>query len=105
LPLVLSGGFRYAFNSKWTGVLDVLKPANQNVSGRIGLEHQVAENFFVRAGYRSNASDWKSDGDYSIFSGLSGGLGFNWQNMGIDYSINSFGDLGAVNQVSLRYRF
>eukprot|EP00825_Cyclidium_porcatum_P028455 TRINITY_DN30709_c0_g1_i1.p1 TRINITY_DN30709_c0_g1~~TRINITY_DN30709_c0_g1_i1.p1 ORF type:complete len:462 (-),score=36.85 TRINITY_DN30709_c0_g1_i1:10-1395(-) len=71
----------------------------------LGAEYQYNDQFTGRIGYKTNASDWKNGGSLEILSGISAGVGFNWHYLGLDYAYISYGDLGSVNQISLRYRF
>jgi len=105
LPQVLTIGFNYHPQDKLYVLLDINKPIDLDFSGRIGIEYRAYEKLFLRAGYKTNASDWKNGGDYDLFSGISLGLGFLLRSYKIDYSINSYGDLGFVNQLSLGYSF
>ena len=59
----------------------------------------------LRGGYKSNAKDWRAGGDNETFAGISFGFGIFWQKYTVDYAIISYGDLGYVNQVSLKYSF
>lgn len=104
LPLEYVAGFSYQFNQKLIANADIYRPNTADFSGRLGFEGKVHKNLAIRFGYKTNADDWKTDGDYGKFGGLSSGLGINWRNLVIDYSISSFGDLGFVNQISLSYK-
>ncbi len=105
LPRVITVGFNYHPNSKLHVLLDLNKPLDLDFSGRMGLEYMVHQKLALRAGYRSEASDWRNGGDLEFLAGMSFGLGFNFRSYQIDYSVNSFGDLGFVNQITLGYSF
>lgn len=104
LPLVYVAGFSYSFTQNILANADIYRPNSADFSGRFGFEAKVHHNLALRLGYKTNASDWRTDGDLGKFGGLSSGLGINWRNLVVDYSIASFGDLGFVNQISLRYK-
>jgi len=95
----------YHPNSKLHVLQDLNKPLDLDFSGRMGLEYMVHQKLALRAGYRSEASDWRNGGDLEFLAGMSFGLGFNFRSYQIDYSVNSFGDLGFVNQITLGYSF
>lgn len=105
LPQVMTAGFNYHPNRKLYLLLDIVKPLDLDFSGRFGVEYQIHDNLALRAGYRSEAADWKSGGDLEFFSGMSLGLGFNFRSYKLDYAVNSYGDLGFVNQLTLGYSF
>ncbi len=107
LPTTINAGFSYHPSEKFYANLDFYKPLDFDFSGRLGLEYSIHEMLDLRAGYKTNAGDWKTGGDNETFSGLSFGAGFNIikYNLKIDYAIVSFGDLGYVNQVTVNYLF
>jgi len=105
LPMFLSAGISYNPDRKFLAVLDINKPLEHDFYGTFGIEYQLYDLLDLRAGYKSNASNWRTGGEYEIFSGISLGLGINWNRMGFDYSLSSYGDLGLVNQLSLKYNF
>lgn len=105
LPTQLSVGFNYNFHDKLNANLDISKPFDQDFSGRLGAEYLVHPMLALRGGFNSRADDWRMGGDYDFLSGLSGGFGCFLRQYEINYSISSYGDLGLVNQVSLKYTF
>lgn len=107
LPTTLTVGFNYHPKDKFYVTADIYKPFDNDIFGRFGLEYQVHPILALRAGYKTNASDWATGGDYELFSGISFGTGFDLSkyNLKIDYAIVSYGDLGFVNQISVKYLF
>jgi len=105
LPTTFDIGFRFHPHRKLFFVLDLLKPLDSDFAGNIGVEYRIHKMFALRTGYKSNAADWRVGGNYDVFSGMSFGVGFNWKKYNIDYAVVSYGDLGLVNQISLKYKF
>ncbi|MBW6515498.1 MAG: PorV/PorQ family protein [Candidatus Cloacimonetes bacterium] len=105
MPTQLTVGFNYNPNEKLNANLDIVKPFEQDFFGRLGAEYQVHPMLTLRAGFNSRADDWRMGGDFDFLSGLSAGFGCYLRQYEINYSISSFGDLGLVNQVSLKYTF
>jgi long-subunit fatty acid transport protein len=107
LPTTATVGFNLHPNDKLYLTVDIYRPLNYDYSGRVGVEYQIHPLLAVRAGYKSNASDWKGGGDNDAFSGMSFGLGFDLSKYKIklDYAVVSYGDLGYVNQFTLNYLF
>jgi len=107
MPTTLTAGFNYHPKDKLYATVDIYKPLDNEIFGRIGLEYQVHPILALRAGYKTNASDWATGGDKDFLSGISFGTGFdlNKYNLIMDYAIVSYGDLGFVNQISVKYLF
>lgn len=107
MPTTLTVGFNYHPKEKLYATVDVYKPLDNDIFGRIGLEYQVHPMLALRAGYKTNASDWATGGDNDFLSGMSFGTGFDLDkyNLKLDYAIVSYGDLGFVNQISVKYLF
>ena len=107
MPTTLTVGFNYHPKEKLYAIVDIYKPLDNDIFGRFGLEYQVHPILTLRAGYKTNASDWATGGDNEIFSGISFGTGFDLSKYGLkmDYAIVSYGDLGFVNQISVKYLF
>lgn len=105
LPTVANAGIKYSFKPNLLGMFELIKPSGQDISVAIGSEYQFNELLAGRLGYKSNGKDWKTGGNMDFISGISAGLGFKWRELGIDYAFVSYGDLGTVNQISLRYLF
>ncbi len=107
LPTTLTVGFNYHPKDKLYITADIYKPFDNDIFGRFGLEYQVHPILALRAGYKTNASDWATGGDNDFLSGISFGTGFDLSkyNLKMDYAIVSYGDLGLVNQISIKYLF
>lgn len=107
MPTTLTVGFNYHPQEKFYATVDIYKPLDNDIFGRFGFEYQVHPIFTLRAGYKTNASDWATGGDNDFLSGISFGTGFdlNVYNLKMDYAIVSYGDLGFVNQISVKYLF
>jgi hypothetical protein len=105
LPTQFTIGFNYQLPDRFNANLDIVKPFDHDFSGRIGFEYRVHPMFSLRAGFDSRADDWRMGGDYDILSGLSTGFGCYLKQYELNYGISSYGDLGLVNQISLKYNF
>lgn len=105
LPTQLSVGFNYSLHESITANIDIIKPFDQEFSGRVGLEYRAHPMLALRTGFNSRADDWRMGGDYDFLSGLSAGFGCFFRQYELNYAISSYGDLGMVNQVSLKYFF
>ncbi|MEA2104345.1 MAG: PorV/PorQ family protein [Candidatus Cloacimonadota bacterium] len=104
LPLLLAGGIRYDIPDGHLA-LDINKPADNDVYGNLGVEKKVRDNLTLRAGYRTNASDFNVGSSIDFLSGISAGFGFKWKNYMFNYAINSWGELGFINQLSVGRNF
>jgi len=104
LPLTFAFGFSYAASSKSQLSIDINKATGQAFIGKFGVEYLPLSSVALRGGFRTDAADWKPSGGWGL-SGLSLGAGWSWQDYVIDYAIASYGDLGFVNQLTLKYKF
>ena len=66
-----------------------------------GLEGDVDEHFFLRAGYQLSLPDNQFEG----LTGLTAGAGLKIGSFALDYAYVPFGDFGASHRVSLGYVF
>ncbi len=105
LPFTFAAGGSYAFNAKHESFLELNKSNAENFNVRVGHEYLLTPDFALRAGFRSNAGDWKSGGNLSWTSGFSLGAGWNYKSYKIDYAASSYGDLGLINQLTVSYSF
>lgn len=107
MPITATLGFNLHPNDKLYATLDIYKPLNYDYLGRLGAEYKIYEMLFLRAGYKTNASDWKTGGNQEALAGMSFGFGVNLQQykLKMDYAISSYGDLGYVNQITMGYLF
>ncbi len=105
LPLTFAAGLTYQFKPELLGVVEVGKASGENAVAKLGVEYALNPSLDLRAGIRSNASDGYNGGTFAFLSGFSLGAGWKWRNYVVDYGVSSYGDLGLVNQLSLKYEF
>lgn len=79
--------------NKLIAAVDMVHPNDNVEQYNIGLEYAYDNMVFVRAGYKLSAYE----------GGLSGGFGFKWNNIMIDYALASLGNLGLTNRLSLGF--
>lgn len=103
MPSGVTVGFNYSPNDKLNINIDADKPFENKFTIKIGAEYHLHTLFTLRTGYNTRSKDWQMGGDYDFLSGFAFGFGSNWRNYYLDYAINSYGDLGFINQISLRY--
>lgn len=105
LPLTFAAGITYRLNSQLWGTAEVSKASAENAIVKLGMEYELNPALQLRGGLRSNAAEGYNGGTFSFLSGFSLGAGWKWRNYVIDYGVSSYGDLGLVNQLSLKYEF
>ena len=103
LPSTYSAGMGFDLNPKTLLNLDISKATGENFVGKLGLDYKLNPALSLRTGFRSNAGDYYNGGALAWTAGLSLGAGWVWRNYTVDYSFASYGDLGLVNQLSIRY--
>ncbi|MCK4531000.1 MAG: PorV/PorQ family protein [Candidatus Marinimicrobia bacterium] len=79
--------------SKLIAAVDMVHPNDNVEQYNIGVEYAYDNMVFVRAGYQLSAYE----------GGLSGGIGFKWNMINIDYAISALGNLGLTNRLSLGF--
>lgn len=99
LPLSLRGGAAYAFPA-WglshTLALDLVKTRSDKPRVGFGMETVTAQNFAFRAGFTTR---------HDAAIGVTGGIGWLWRNLSMDYAVVPFGDLGIAHRASLTVRW
>ena len=75
--------------------MDIVKPLEDDLYGSFGTELTITDMFYVRAG-----SHFSHD-----TAGLGFGLGLEYRNLKIDYSLSQYGDLGATGQFGIGLSF
>ncbi|MCF7910920.1 MAG: PorV/PorQ family protein [Candidatus Cloacimonetes bacterium] len=104
LPALVDLGFGFQIIPALLLAADFYKPFQNDYYLRYGLEVIPQENLRIRAGYKSEATDWKTGGSGETLAGLTGGFGIIWDRYEINYAFMSSGDLGFVNQVGICYK-
>ncbi|MDD3464529.1 MAG: PorV/PorQ family protein [Candidatus Cloacimonetes bacterium] len=105
LPFTFAAGMTYDFNPRLMASLDIVKATGEDIVAKAGVEYGLTPAFDLRGGFRTNAGDGYNGGTFAFLSGLSLGVGWNWNNYRVDYGVSSYGDLGWINQISLSYEF
>lgn len=74
---------------------DILKPADGDMYAALGSELSITDMFFIRLGSRIN----HDSASYGF------GLGLDYRNFKIDYSLSDYGDLGQTGQFGISLKF
>lgn len=90
-------------------------PNDAGASLRLGAEYRAAENFRLRAGYKTSSSEDRDailgkelGGDSSGVSSLFGffaGIGLYLGDFTMDYALAPYGELGSAHRVTLAMKF
>jgi hypothetical protein len=103
LPLTLKFGgatdFIISDNITMLLAIDVIRLINSNssdIDSALGIELNITDMFAFRTGYNS-IND--------AGTGLSFGLGVNWNNLRVDYGFTDYGKLSSSNKISVNYNF
>lgn len=101
MPVEIGGGIGYSPNPSLSLALDVLKPLDNRIVVRAGIEGWIGDMVVLRAGYNTLGSDMKTGGGADIVAGLSTGLGIRYQNYQLDYCFIPMIELGMAHRLSL----
>lgn len=99
LPLTLRGGVAYAFTASGTQntlAFDLSKQRSDKVRAGLGAETLLGRVMALRFGFTTR---------HDAGIGITGGVGWLWQTLGIDYAFVPFGDLGITHRLSLTFRW
>lgn len=102
LPVTLRAGASLALFKSLLLASD-LTYTEKDINLHAGAEYTRAFGAFLvaaRAGYKGDTVK-----ELGVLSGLTAGLGVNWSDCQIDYSWNSFTDLGITHRISLGIKF
>lgn len=94
LPLTWRTGLSYNFKKMVLLSFDIVKPRDNNIAEKIGIEYNVNHIAFLRAGYNS---------DDDISNGYSYGVGFKLKNVTVDYAFVPQDFFGDSHRFSLTY--
>ncbi|MCK9556573.1 MAG: PorV/PorQ family protein [Candidatus Cloacimonetes bacterium] len=105
LPLSYGAGISIKLMPKLDTALDLGKVSGDKFGVKVGIDFALNSALSLRGGFKSNAADYNMGGLAGITGGGSLGLGWKIRNFNLDYAVESYGDLGITNQLSLRYNF
>jgi hypothetical protein len=76
---------------------DLVKFSDRDIDGGVGVEWRPIDFVRLRGGYRTQGRD--------VGKGLTGGIGFNFAGLELDYAYVPFGVLGESHRISASYLF
>ena len=85
--------------------LNLYKYNDENWHGALGGEFTLTPHVFLRLGYDEFGRNLKVDSSGDRFAGAAIGLGMVWNNLQIDYSFTSHGELGSLNRFTISGQF
>jgi hypothetical protein len=105
LPTGYFAGLSLRMSPKLISALDIGKAGGESIKLRLGAEYNLHPSLSIRAGVRSDAGDYHMGGSMGYTGGGSVGLGWKTGAFDLDYALSSYGDLGLINQLTLKYNF
>jgi hypothetical protein len=102
LPIIIRGGFAgYLKGMPVLFAADLIYPTDNELCFAIGAEYLNLKPLFIRAGWSSFGSNYKTDSNNDKLAGFSAGFGLNYNRMQISYAISPQADLGTTHRVTL----
>jgi hypothetical protein len=101
MPVELGGGLSYAPTQSLNLNIDVLKPLDNRLVVRGGVEGWIGDMVALRAGYSTLGSDLTTGGGIDILAGVTTGLGIRYENYQLDYAFIPMVELGMAHRLSL----
>ena len=102
LPTRIKSGF--FFNPKGlplTLVSDLVIPFDNDIFFAIGGEYYELEPFFIRLGWNSFGSNYRTSDSEDSWAGIALGVGFNYRKMQISYAFTPEAELGESHRITL----
>lgn len=101
LPMAVRIGVGVNVMKNWVAGVDVASPKGEDTFLGAGTEYKVPVGekmaLALRAGYNSQ--------DHGGDDGISGGVGFRFEGLDVDYALVTQGEFDASHRVSVGYRF
>jgi hypothetical protein len=102
LPLNFRGGF----SSRLRGLPllvagDVILPTDNDIYFSLGAEYLNLKPLYLRIGWTSFGSNYKTGTSKDDLSGFSGGFGIEYKRMQISYAISPQAELGTTHRITL----
>lgn len=101
MPMEFSLGLAYLPSPSLSLMADVLRPLDNRLVFRAGVEGWIGELLVLRGGYSTLGSDLQSGGGADIIAGLSTGLGIRFKQYQLDYCFIPMVELGMAHRLSL----
>lgn len=106
LPLAVRGGF----SSRLRGLpllvaADLVYPTDNDLYVALGAELLNLKPMYIRLGWTSLGSNYKTDSDKDDFAGFAAGFGFDYRRMQLSYTITPQAELGTSHRVTLTGAF
>ena len=102
LPLTIRGGF----SSHLRGLpllfaADLIYPTDNDLYFAFGTELLSIKPLYIRLGWSSLGSNYKTDSDKDDLAGFAAGFGFDYNRMQLSYTITPQAELGTSHRVTL----
>ncbi len=101
LPMALRAGAGVRVMKNWLAGMDVVAPKGDDTYVGVGTEYKIpvgtTMGLALRAGYNTQ--------DRGGSDGISGGVGFRFEGLDVDYALVTQGDFDASHRVSVGLRF
>jgi len=102
LPLTIRGGF----SSHLRGLpllfaADLIYPTDNDLYFAFGTEVLSIKPLYIRLGWSSLGSNYKTDSDKDDLAGFAAGFGFDYNRMQLSYTITPQAELGTSHRVTL----
>jgi hypothetical protein len=102
LPIIFRGGFAsFLQGMPVLFAADLIYPTDNKLYFALGAEYLNLKPLFLRAGWTSFGSNYKTDSNKDNLAGFSAGFGLNYKQMQISYAISPQSELGTSHRITL----
>ena len=101
MPSEFAFGLAWLPSPSFSLAVDALKPLDNKLQFRGGIEGWIGNILALRGGYSTSGADLKSGGGSDILAGFTTGLGIRYQKYQLDYAFIPMVELGMTHRLSL----
>jgi hypothetical protein len=102
LPLLIRAGASQRLKGlPFLVAADIIYPTDNDIYFALGAEYLDAQPLFIRLGWSSFGSNYKTGSSSDDFAGFSGGFGFNFKRMQLSYTLTPQAELGTSHRLTL----
>ena len=101
MPAEFAFGFAFLPSPSFMLAVDALKPVDNRIQFRGGIEGWIGDVLVLRGGYSTSGTDLKTGGGKDISAGFSTGFGVHYRQYQLDYALVPMVELGMTHRLSL----
>jgi hypothetical protein len=102
LPLTVRGGASYKPRSiPIVASADLILPRDNRLEAALGMEYYELKPLYVRAGYSTFGSQYRTEDSDDKWSGITLGVGFDYRSLHLAYAFAPAAELGDMHRITV----